>query len=487
MSELDTGSTQFLDIFSQAERIIETLVALGIGKPFQSLFLCFIKVLSQQSLKRQLFCGFSIFLLVGIGECQITPGFYWHGIRQVPPTPEALKRTIKAHELWIESNGRAGTRADLSHGCLSNANLAGANLWGADFEGAYLPRTDLTGAVLGPDGQKDQHEVSNVLGAIFLPPPRITSVSVPEKNGRIVKIQTSPGSTNISGANLNSAALAQADLSESDLSKAYLEGADLTGANLRGANLSGANLTGARLDGANLNSANLDRTIFDPASFSSLVGIESAANLNHITFGENPDALIKIRKLFQDEGLTKQEREITYALNREQTKRDPWVERWFRILAFDLTCQYGMSPGRPLRVIMAVWAIFSLLYIFVLHSRWRLFRIRISRFYQRRDKTREFRMWSAPYQMTSKSKRLIVWLRFEWRTVFAMLFFSLVNAFNLGYREFNIGQWLRMLTTREYEVKAVGGVRSLAGVQSLISVYLFALWILTYFGRPFGE
>jgi hypothetical protein len=66
-----------------------------------------------------------------------------------------------------------------------------------------------------------------------------------------------------------------------------------------------------------------------------------------------------------------------------------------------------------------------------------------------------------------------------------MMFLSLVNAFNLGYREFSIGQWLRMLTKREYEVKATGWVRSLAGFQSLASVYLFALWILTYFGRPF--
>ena len=67
-----------------------------------------------------------------------------------------------------------------------------------------------------------------------------------------------------------------------------------------------------------------------------------------------------------------------------------------------------------------------------------------------------------------------------------MMFFSLVNAFNLGYREFSIGQWLRMLTKRQYDVKATGWVRSLAGIQSVVSIYLFALWILTYFGRPFN-
>jgi len=43
-----------------------------------------------------------------------------------------------------------------------------------------------------------------------------------------------------------------------------------------------------------------------------------------------------------------------------------------------------------------------------------------------------------------------------------------------------------MLTKRQYDVKATGWVRSLAGIQSVVSIYLFALWILTYFGRPFN-
>jgi hypothetical protein len=34
-------------------------------------------------------------------------------------------------------------------------------------------------------------------------------------------------------------------------------------------------------------------------------------------------------------------------------------------------------------------------------------------------------------------------------------------------------------------MRATGWVRVAAGVQSLLSVYLIALWVLTYFGRPF--
>jgi hypothetical protein len=34
-------------------------------------------------------------------------------------------------------------------------------------------------------------------------------------------------------------------------------------------------------------------------------------------------------------------------------------------------------------------------------------------------------------------------------------------------------------------LRATGWVRFVAGLQSLLSIYLLALWVLTYFGRPF--
>ena len=65
------------------------------------------------------------------------------------------------------------------------------------------------------------------------------------------------------------------------------------------------------------------------------------------------------------------------------------------------------------------------------------------------------------------------------------MFFSLMSAFNIGFRDINFGRWLRLLTRQEFDIKAVGWARVIAGWQSLISVYLIALWALTYFGRPF--
>jgi hypothetical protein len=64
--------------------------------------------------------------------------------------------------------------------------------------------------------------------------------------------------------------------------------------------------------------------------------------------------------------------------------------------------------------------------------------------------------------------------------------FSVLSAFHLGWRELNVGSWIARVQAREYTLRGAGWVWAVAGVQSLLSVYLLALWALTYFGRPFG-
>jgi hypothetical protein len=65
------------------------------------------------------------------------------------------------------------------------------------------------------------------------------------------------------------------------------------------------------------------------------------------------------------------------------------------------------------------------------------------------------------------------------------LYFSLLSAFSLGWRELNVGTWIARIQPREYVLRTTGWVRMVSGIQSLLSVYLLALWVLTYFGRPF--
>ena len=64
-------------------------------------------------------------------------------------------------------------------------------------------------------------------------------------------------------------------------------------------------------------------------------------------------------------------------------------------------------------------------------------------------------------------------------------YFSALSAFHIGWRDLNVGTWLTRLQFTEFALRGRGWVRFVSGLQSLTSVYLLAMWVLMYFGRPF--
>jgi hypothetical protein len=102
-------------------------------------------------------------------------------------------------------------------------------------------------------------------------------------------------------------------------------------------------------------------------------GIAGAHKLQLATFHTEPAALVELRKEFKDLGLHTQENELTYAIRRRELslrKEEPggpyihkWPERIFNILLFDWTCQYGMSPGRPILLVAAFAVLFAIVYV----------------------------------------------------------------------------------------------------------------------------
>ncbi len=51
---------------------------------------------------------------------------------------EELSEILKQHSIWLESDHKLGSRANLSRADLSGASLSGASLSGADLSGADL-------------------------------------------------------------------------------------------------------------------------------------------------------------------------------------------------------------------------------------------------------------------------------------------------------------------------------------------------------------
>jgi hypothetical protein len=389
------------------------------------------------------------------------------------PSSAELTDILKKHAAWVKDvsvNGWQGgelvdpklnhdpRRADLCDANLEDALLTAAELAGADLNHANLMSARMDGADL-------IH--ANLSGAR-------------QENAHL-------SGAHLNHANLSDANLQVIDLSGADLTSADLRGADLIGAHLESTDLSYAYLSGAHLGMADLKNANLE---FDPDSPPKAQDVYDARNLQLVTFRAQPAGLAKLRNEFKDLGMRTQENQLTYAIRRSELNRksnefntdSPYVhsrlERSLNAIFFDWTCQYGMSPGRPLLIVVALMVVLSFVYrIAQIHpgpnggiwAVWDEHRIKQT------EGSKE------PEQLTGgfPSRR-------SQRSIFLLaLYFSLLSALRIGWSGLNFGTWISRMQPREYELHASGWVRVVSGVQSLISVYLVALAILTYFGTPF--
>jgi hypothetical protein len=384
-----------------------------------------------------------------------------------------LEEILRKHAQWLQSGGRAGIQVNLNGAKFDDMNLSGANLSHLNLTMVSLFNANVTNADLrGAD---------------------------------------------LDGAHMTNANLSGAKLVDANLTDGNLSGANLNGTYVGGANLTNASLRAADLKGAYFDGTNLDRAVFEPKSLPELREIAAAENLELLTYDTNPDALVQLRKQFGEEGFREQERKITYALKRRETEwarekcmsRTPTrfgrapraiVSSSDSVLAncgsfalnrvfFDWTCQYGMSPGRPLILGLLLWLLCSLLYFGFIHTSGESGLYRVYGKGVRDAPSAPQRVEKISLQCPGQSPWLRRLIQFFWRECLLLrtsMFFSLMSAFNIGFRDINFGRWLRLLTRQEFDIKAVGWARVVAGWQSLISVYLIALWVLTYFGRPFG-
>lgn len=350
-------------------------------------------------------------------------------------TEKELKELLAQHKIWLQTKGKSGHQV-----ILSDADLTNANLPNTDLTQTQLMRTNLTGA--------------NLHGSIFKDENTIFSVE-----------------------------LDRADLSHSTL-------------------------FGVRLDDVKLNQTDLDHAIFEPAANPRPQEIAKAKNIEFLTYQNNPAPLALLRKSFKDGGFREEERKLTYALKKREAeflidscihgKVLNCVEYWFNTIFFDWTTQYGMSPGRPVRLLFFLGVVCMILYslfIYLSNSSGLVVVLPSHASHSAPSWMKQILVGSAmhgEYPVKPQPLAALAGTNIFYRIVKrhlpiigVALFFSLMSAFNIGFRDINFGRWLRLLTTREYDFKAVGWARTVSGFQSLISVYFVAIWLLTYFGRPF--
>ena len=215
-----------------------------------------------------------------------------------------------------------------------------------------------------------------------------------------------------------------------------------------------------------------------------------------------------------------QERQLTYAIERakrlqawnpswwhthRQEDTRPWLERLagkseslFSYVLFELPSGYGMAPGRTLQALGFFIVLFAFPYMLAVYpfspgiqgsgeaGIWMLWLP--DRVHKGEGETAPVRVTPTFFFSARQARAARPWWGSIWRglsTALIGLYFSVLSAFSLGWRELNVGTWIARVQSREYTLRATGWVRTVSGIQSLLSVYLLALWVLTYFGRPF--
>jgi len=233
---------------------------------------------------------------------------------------------------------------------------------------------------------------------------------------------------------------------------------------------------------------------FEPVDLGNIRSLASASGLPELRYDSDPGALVQLKKAFQEGGFRRQERDITYALLRAQTaelltgsnpdssnivgRASMRLQGGLRILLLDYPAKYGRAVNRPLVLILLLWVGATLLYFVTSHlsGAGGLFLV--------------YGKVSSPPMHVEASGRVPTLRRrldLEGRVFAYCALFSLMTTFNYGFRELDFGKWIRNIFPVEFDLQAKGLTRTVAGLQALVSLYLFALWVLNYFGRPFDS
>jgi hypothetical protein len=273
-------------------------------------------------------------------------------------------------------------------------------------------------------------------------------------------------------------------LAYSMLGCANFNSTNLAGARFDHSDMRGAKLFKVDLTNAGFSYANLDGVSYEPQAGKQpdLTELASAMNLEGMTYSASPAALSELRETLYRGGMAEQAQKITFAIEHTRRRKDgasgnllTRVGSWLRLVAFEWPVAYGMQPFRPLWLLLMLIPAFMPLYVAAMRN------------------ARSDGLWIRRPNDAISRKVEDRWLRVDnvighrpLAQVRVALWYSIMCAFRIGYKDVNVGDWITRLQPREYLLGATGWCRTVSGIQSLLSVYFLALTVLCILGRPFG-
>jgi uncharacterized protein YjbI with pentapeptide repeats len=296
--------------------------------------------------------------------------------------------------------------------------------------------------------------------------------------------------TNVSFDGEEGASKRQSERRSTKPSEISFDDSNLTDCNFKFSWMARVEFDRCFLSNANMAWAKFDSTMYDPMpnSLPFLPSFATFQGLPDFFYQTSPTGITELRNAFKNAGLRREERQITAALCRQQMREGGrWEGRWKR-LVFDLPSAFGMFPGRPLRILLCLCLVFTLPYTWAI--------LRPTPKLGEEPGAGENWIWQVPLEKRVSSsdskprllhvdiKKLGLVRGLTWALLLGF-FFSLISAFGAGYRDLDVGRWIERIKRDESTLRATGWLRTVSGVQGLMSFYLLVLWLLTYFGRPF--
>lgn len=379
-------------------------------------------------------------------------------IKALTAQSQPTRKDLCAVEFAIEDKSRATLKSVpsviLEQAVFHKSNLARAVFNGTDLKGASFNGSELKRAVFSE---------ADLTNASFDPwtPASDASIDAIPRAGKAAKQHRGLFCSVDNKRNVNT---------------------DLEGAQLKGTILTGAIFSCARMAGA----------LFEPSALPDAASMAYAQSLEFLTYNQDPSPLIRLRQEFRDSGYSTQDRQVTYAIRRRDTElnlADCSFANTYPCLAFlgnkaaQVSCQFGMNLLRPVEIGFFGWLAFALIYFaFMHHPGPSGLYLAVAEGINLDPKA----VCNAPQVVRRPvSARKGSWVREEFRLLRVACFFSLINGFNLGFKDFDLGRWLHLLPAQEFEFRALGLPRTIAGIQALFTLAVVALWILILIGHPF--
>lgn len=291
------------------------------------------------------------------------------------------------------------------------------------------------------------------------------------------------GKAILNNCNLNYSRISGKLYNLSNFTETNLRNIVFISTNLQYTDFSFRDISNSKFDNADLTAAKFDKTnlknvVYETQLHPNPRDIAYARNLENLKYERTSYYLFELKRLLKEFGFIKAEKKVNCAIKRHDSAL-------WEFLIFDVFCEYGSNYFRPLLIDLVLWFLFSILYAKKISSSTAAMKGKRNGFYMRKQEHRLQPWDEGDFFVNMISFGPKPRLKMKFKSFCYGMLISLMSATRVGFREVNISNWLRMIFPFELDIKAQGWPRVVTGIQSVISVYLIALSLLSYFGRPF--